>query len=733
MFSVLRRQSFITRLLKPPDGSQASVVVSSARAVRLQSAVRLASSSLADDLGKLLIANRGEIACRVITTAKRLGLPTVSVFSEADRSAMHVRMADDAVCIGPAPPKDSYLCIPAILEAAKRTGARAIHPGYGFLSESERFVRACTDAGLTFVGPPEHAISAMGNKSNSKDIITAAGIDVVPGYHGPKLTLEEYQEEAERIGFPILIKAVLGGGGKGMKIATCQADLQDALESAVREAKASFGDDAILLERLVSQPRHVEVQVLADNHGNCVHVFERDCSVQRRHQKVLEEAPAPGFDSHRRASLGAAAVRAAKAVGYSGAGTVEFLIDAATDEAFFMEMNTRLQVEHPVSELISGLDLVEMQLRVAAGEELHLTQADLEPHGHAAEARIYSEEPRRDFLPSGGRIRHLSPPPGCVQFVNSETSPRWDSAAQLGEDVGVHYDPLIAKLITWGATRDEAMQRLHVALQGVQIAGLPTNVEFLKRLVKHPSFLKGGFTTAFLEQYKHDVVPDETGTEEANTALLMAVMTRAITAADAHTAGLADGAWAIKDGYRMWGTEPYKIPVRLDVPDHDTVFEATVTWTAADSIQLGLPRQQQVPVRDIVVDGCTVTATIAGKQVKCTVSQGTAPDGALSDVWVHGKQFSFEFPYKMWESEEGRVTGMMGNMLVAPMTSTVAKIKVGNGQVVTEGTTLVVVEAMKMELMLKAPYHCTVDDILVQQGQVVQEAVPLVCLRREDS
>ncbi|HJS85487.1 MAG TPA: acetyl-CoA carboxylase biotin carboxylase subunit, partial [Acetobacteraceae bacterium] len=436
----------------------------------------------------LLIANRGEIAVRVARTARRMGIETVAVFSEADAGAMHVQAADRAVLIGPAPARESYLAIDRIIEAARRTGADAVHPGYGFLSENPAFAEACAEAGLIFVGPPAEAMRAMGSKSSAKALMRQAGVPVLPGYDGEAQEPGFLADQAARVGFPVVIKAVSGGGGRGMRVVERAGDFGTALASARQEAASAFGDDRVLIERYLARPRHIEVQVFADTHGNAVHLFERDCSAQRRHQKVIEEAPAPGLDPVRREAMGAAAVACARAVGYVGAGTVEFVADA--DGFYFLEMNTRLQVEHPVTEMVTGFDLVEWQLRVAAGETLPASGDAIRLRGHAIEARLYAEDPARDFAPSVGRIVALRLPQG--------EGVRVDAGVRAGDAVSVHYDAMIAKVICHGATREEALARLRRALAETEIAGVASNLDLLARIAAHPAFAAGGIDTGFI-------------------------------------------------------------------------------------------------------------------------------------------------------------------------------------------------------------------------------------------
>ena len=448
---------------------------------------------------KILIANRGEIACRVIKTARRMGIRTVAVYSEADANARHVRLADEAVLLGPAAARESYLVADKIIEACKRTGAQAVHPGYGFLSENADFAEALAANGIAFIGPPASAIRAMGSKSEAKKLMAAAKVPLTPGYHGDDQTPALLHQEADGIGYPVLIKAAAGGGGKGMRLVEQSADFLDALASCKREAISSFGDDHVLIEKYITKPRHVEIQVFADTLGNCVYLFERDCSVQRRHQKVLEEAPAPGMTEARRREMGEAAVAAAKAVGYVGAGTVEFI--AMQDGTFyFMEMNTRLQVEHPVTEMITGQDLVEWQLRVAAGQPLPLRQEQLEIRGHALEARIYAEDASKGFLPATGKLVRLVPP---VESINV----RVDTGVEEGDEITPFYDPMISKLIVWDETRDGALARMRKALADYRVAGLTTNIDFLSRLVACPAFAKADLDTGLIERQKDFLFP----------------------------------------------------------------------------------------------------------------------------------------------------------------------------------------------------------------------------------
>ena len=506
------------------------------------------SAALPRSFDTILIANRGEIACRVIRTCRQLGIRTVAVYSDADADAMHVQLADQAVRIGPPLAAQSYLRADAILAAAKQTGAQAVHPGYGFLSENATFARACDEAGIKFIGPPVSAIEAMGSKSASKDIMTAAGVPVVPGYHGSDQSVDVLKREAERVGYPIMMKAVMGGGGKGMRIIQSPDEFDEKLEGCKRESLNSFGDDRVLLERYITRPRHIEFQVFADQHGSAVHLYERDCSVQRRHQKVLEEAPAPGMSDEMRRSMGEAAVNAALAVGYEGAGTVEFIFDAATGEYFFMEMNTRLQVEHPVTEMIMRRDLVQWQLHVAAGHPLPAKQAELRAVGAAIEARIYAENPYNSFLPATGTIHHLHAP-ALSPYV------RVESAIRSGDAISIYYDPMISKLVCWGEDRQRALRRMEQALSEYQIAGVVTNVPFLINCVKHDVFRTGQVETGFIAAHLDQLIPQHSE-QEAESDVAVSIAALAVLLKEQERLKLMSpsnehSAWARADAFRL--------------------------------------------------------------------------------------------------------------------------------------------------------------------------------------
>ncbi|NJD34995.1 MAG: acetyl-CoA carboxylase biotin carboxylase subunit, partial [Betaproteobacteria bacterium] len=510
---------------------------------------------------KILIANRGEIACRVIKTARRMGIRTVAVYSEADAGARHVRLADEAVCIGAPPPRESYLVVDKIIAAALTTGAQAVHPGYGFLSENEEFAEACAANGIVFIGPPVTAIRAMGSKSEAKKLMEKAGVPLTPGYHGDNQEPALLWEEADKIGYPVLIKAAAGGGGKGMRAVAASGDFLEALSSCKREAASSFGDQHVLIEKYLQRPRHIEIQVFGDSHGNCVYLFERDCSVQRRHQKVLEEAPAPGMTAERRAAMGKAAVDAARAVGYVGAGTVEFIVNQ-DGTFYFMEMNTRLQVEHPVTEMITGLDLVEWQLKVGAGETLPLRQEQLVIRGHALEARIYAEDPDKGFLPSIGRLIHLAPPAETLNV-------RVDTGVEQDDEISPHYDPMIAKLIVWDGSdtnaRERALARMLQALADYRVVGVSNNIGFLSRLIACPAFAQADLDTGLIERERAFLFPESS--EPPAEAWLVAALAELIrdqqyAAADAVASRDPFSPWHARDGWRMNGNARREIRLR---------------------------------------------------------------------------------------------------------------------------------------------------------------------------
>jgi 3-methylcrotonyl-CoA carboxylase alpha subunit len=674
---------------------------------------------------KILIANRGEIACRVAATARRLGVRSVAVYSDADANARHVAACDEAVHIGGSAPRESYLRWERILEAAKATGAQAIHPGYGFLSENEDFAQACADAGLVFIGPPPSAIRAMGLKAESKQLMEKAGVPLVPGYHAADQEPTLLKREADRIGYPVLIKASAGGGGKGMRAVMAAAEFDAALASCKREAINSFGDDAVLIERYVQRPRHIEIQVFFDNHGNGVYLFERDCSVQRRHQKVLEEAPAPGMTPERRRQMGEAAVAAARAVGYVGAGTVEFICEQ-DGRFYFMEMNTRLQVEHPVTEAISGFDLVEWQLRVAAGERLPALQDELKIQGHAIEARICAENPEANFLPATGTLSILRWP-AHVSFRRNADSERFHTPAAVRVDTGVDegdaispfYDSMIAKLIVWGETREQALARLDQALAGTHIAGVVNNVAFLRRVAKTASFSKAELDTALIEREREHLfglpgLPFEQ--VAAGVAARELALQGAASERDADPWGRRDG-WrlhgaAVQRFHLEWQGEAHEI--RL-TGHHDGGMLLAIGGDDAPEIEfsaraLGDERHDVVLGAGDDARRLTLAVYALGEQVSVFAPHGSA-QVTVVDVLSHAGE---------GHAEAGRLT--------APMPGKVIAYLVKKGDAIKTGQPLAVLEAMKMEHTIAAPRDGTVAELLFAPGDQVSEGGELLRL-----
>ena len=657
---------------------------------------------------KILIANRGEIACRVIKTARRLGIKTVAVYSEADAGARHVRMADEAVFIGPAAARESYLVIDKIIAAAKQTGAQAIHPGYGFLSENEDFCHACDEAGIVFIGPPVSAIHAMGSKSEAKKLMEKAGVPLTPGYHGDHQEPGFLNVQADAIGYPVLIKAAAGGGGKGMRLVEKSEDFLDALASCKREAASSFGSDHVLVEKYLTRPRHIEIQVFGDTFGNVVYLFERDCSVQRRHQKVLEEAPAPGMTLARRAAMGKAAVDAAKAVGYVGAGTVEFI--ANQDGTFyFMEMNTRLQVEHPVTEMITGLDLVEWQLRVASGEPLPLAQEQLAINGHALEARIYAEDPAKGFLPSTGKLMHLATPEEGMHV-------RVDTGVEEGDEISPFYDPMIAKLIVWDVNRDRALARMLQALAEYRVVGVANNIEFLSRLTACPAFANADLDTGLIEREKDYLFPEDGGaTREAWLAVALAELLReqerAAQVAARHPE--PSSPWHLRDGWRVNADATRTLIFRLgdeqkvlSIENLGKTFRIVVDGVASSvsgSINpRGLLRAE--------FDGLRTTATVVVA-------------GERRHVFGQGRAWQFAAVDPLHHSGEGG--GAEGGLL-APMPGKVIALIAAEGATVDKGAPLLILEAMKMEHTITAPAAGTVKGFFYAVGDQVGDGAVLV-------
>ncbi|MFJ9453031.1 MULTISPECIES: acetyl/propionyl/methylcrotonyl-CoA carboxylase subunit alpha [unclassified Herbaspirillum] len=665
---------------------------------------------------KILIANRGEIACRVAETARKLGIKTVAVYSEADAHAKHVAACDEAVLIGPAPAKESYLLGDKIIAVALATGAQAIHPGYGFLSENAGFAEACARAGLVFIGPPASAIHAMGSKSAAKALMEKANVPLVPGYHGDNQDADFLQQEADRISYPVLLKASAGGGGKGMRIVEKSEDFKAALASCKREAINSFGDDKVLVERYLTRPRHIEIQVFADGHGACVYLFERDCSVQRRHQKVLEEAPAPGMSEERRRAMGDAAVAAAKAVGYVGAGTVEFI--ANQDGSFyFMEMNTRLQVEHPVTEMITGLDLVEWQLRVASGERLPLRQEQLQLNGHALEARIYAENPEKGFLPSIGTLRYLHTPP-AVNFrvdsldshVQTPAAVRIDSGVREGDAISPFYDPMIAKLIVWGKDRDAALANMAAALAQYRIVGLATNIGFLQRLIAGQAFSTADLDTGLIERNHDQLFP---AVQPASTATL-ALATSLLLAQEADRIGDARDPWAHTSGWRMNGS----LLRALQFADEAGAYRIGVEYRSEkqwilhrDGVQhaLHFERQGDTGLRVTLDDQIIAGNVVRDGDIFHAFHQGRHALLTWDDPLAHAGHV---------ESEGGRLT--------APMPGKIVAVLVGKGDSVTKGAPLLIMEAMKMEHTIAAPADGVIDELLYAVGDQVTEGAQLL-------
>ncbi|WMJ71461.1 acetyl/propionyl/methylcrotonyl-CoA carboxylase subunit alpha [Stenotrophomonas sp. 24(2023)] len=652
---------------------------------------------------KILIANRGEIACRVIATCRRLGIATVAVYSEADRNARHVRLADEAIAIGAAPASESYLRSDAILDAARLTGAQAIHPGYGFLSENAGFADACAAAGITFIGPPASAIRAMGDKSAAKALMAQAGVPLTPGYHGERQEPAFLRTQADAIGYPVLIKASAGGGGKGMRKVERSEDFVDALASCQREARAAFGNDHVLVEKYVERPRHIEIQVFGDGHGDAVFLFERDCSVQRRHQKVLEEAPAPGMTAERRAAMGKAAVDAARAVGYVGAGTVEFIAGPEGD-FYFMEMNTRLQVEHPVTEYITGTDLVEWQLRVAAGQPLPKRQDELSIHGHAIEARLYAEDADRGFLPSTGTLRHLRLPVPSAHV-------RVDTGVEEGDSITPYYDPMIAKLIVWDVDRAGALRRMRQALADCQVVGVTTNAGFLRRLVGTDSFTHAVLDTALIER-EHDALAAGQDSTDA-LWVLAAIAVVATPVAATHDARDPHSPWAARDGWRLGRAAPRVLP--LQQGDHRHTLRV---WPLAEgwNVQRDDGAIVTVPGHS---DAGTVTAQLEGQRWRV---QGRL-DGDQLHLFTAQGAHRFTVHDPVGESEQSATDA---GSLLAPMPGKIVATLVAAGAQVKRGTPLVVLEAMKMEHTLQAPADGTVHGFRVQAGQQVLDGAVLV-------
>ncbi|XP_048140741.1 methylcrotonoyl-CoA carboxylase subunit alpha, mitochondrial isoform X2 [Rhodamnia argentea] len=698
---------------------------------------------------KILVANRGEIACRIMRTAKRLGIRTVAVYSDADAGSLHVRSADEAVRIGPAPARLSYLSGSSIVEAALRDGAQAIHPGYGFLSESAEFAQLCEDNGLTFIGPPASAIRDMGDKSASKKIMGAAGVPLVPGYHGDEQDIDIMRSEAGKIGYPVLIKPTHGGGGKGMRIVQSENEFVESFLGAQREAAASFGIDKILLEKYITRPRHIEVQIFGDKYGNIVHLNERDCSVQRRHQKIIEEAPAPNVTSDFRTHLGQAAVSAAKAVNYHNAGTVEFIVDTASGQFYFMEMNTRLQVEHPVTEMIVGQDLVEWQIRVANDEPLPIDQSEVPLLGHAFEARIYAENVSKGFLPATGVLHHYRP-------VQGTSSVRVDTGVEEGDTVSMHYDPMIAKLVAWGESRNAALVKLKDSLSKFQVAGLPTNINFLRKLANHWAFEEGNVETHFIEHFKDDLFDGSCHEKEAYEEAKHGAALVAACICNEENSNFREGYSGGNGLKSIWYANP---PFRVN---HcaKRVFE--LQWdndydsTGSKLLVLSLAYQPDGQY-DIEVEGegdslgFKVKVTYLGNHDFRVEVNGVSTQVSLATykkdldkhihIW-HGSKhqhFRHKLGQPLFDDDDSQhkpsfeMASHPQGTVVAPMAGLVVKVLAKDGMRVEEGQPILVLEAMKMEHVVKAPSAGYVHGLAVTAGHQVPDSSVLFSIKEDCS
>jgi 3-methylcrotonyl-CoA carboxylase alpha subunit len=678
---------------------------------------------------KILIANRGEIACRIIKTAKKMGVLTVAVYSDADKDALHVHMADEAIYLGASPSRESYLVGEKVIAAAKKTGAQAIHPGYGFLSENAAFCRACQQEGITFIGPPVEAIEAMGSKSAAKNIMEKANVPLVPGYHGDDQSRDIIKKAADDMGYPVLLKATAGGGGKGMRQVWSEAEFDEGLAAAKREAMSSFGDDTMLVEKYLTQPRHVEIQVFCDNHQNAVYLFERDCSVQRRHQKVIEEAPAFSMSEFLRSKMGESAIKSAQAIGYQGAGTVEFLLDV-DGSFYFMEMNTRLQVEHPVTEMISGQDLVEWQLRVAAGEKLPKSQQELTINGHAFEARIYAEDPSNDFLPSTGQLNLLKTPLESKHV-------RIDTGVRQGDEVSVFYDPMIAKLIVWDESREKALQRLAKALREYRIDGVTTNIEFLYNLATTDAFINADIDTGFIEK-NHDAIfhqADEKQNEELLTKQLPIAALYLVLSLEKKTKELAalsndpHSPWHMTNAWRL--NEAHNHALTLAYNDIEYAINIEQKRQASASYYIITITSQCGTTHTVdcqgEIAGEQITVTIDGHRSQSIVAvtnneSNNENNNSISLYQEHGVfNFSQVHPDHGKNNDDDNHGG-----LTAPMNGTVVSVLVTSGGQVKKDQPLVIMEAMKMEHTIKAPSDGEVNEVFFSAGDMVDGGAELL-------
>lgn len=668
----------------------------------------------------VLIANRGEIACRIAATCQRLGIRTIMIYSSADAEALHVQAGDEAIWVGEAEPQHSYLNIDAIIAAAKRTGAQAIHPGYGFLAENAQFAQACADNNIVFIGPSAASITAMGNKSAAKALMEAAHVPLVPGYHGNNQDPAFLQAEADAMGYPVLIKASAGGGGKGMRIVEKPEQFLEALSSCKREAKSSFSDDHVLIERYLQKPRHIEIQVFADQQGQTVHLFERDCSVQRRHQKVIEEAPAPGMTPERRAAMGAAAVAAAQAVNYVGAGTVEFICEG--DAFFFMEMNTRLQVEHPITELITGHDLVEWQLRVAAGQPLPVQQNDLHITGHAFEARIYAENPENQFLPSIGRIEKLVWPEH-QSFTRAAV--RVDSGIREGDSISPFYDPMIAKVIVHGPTRAAALQNLRQVLAKSYISGLHTNLHFLYRLASDAAFQAGDVDTGFIERRHSHLFPTSTTVSGHHLAIGLAAILHGFGLSHSEQTPLAADPWAVNDYWRQNDLLNRTFVFEVDGRPHTVQLQREHnTWLMQHEGESATLRWQA----QRLANGALELNVVWGDHKKQAYIYGHSPQFEIrtsqDQLYLH-----YQDPLALTELESED----QGGGLSAPMPGKVLSVAVAPGDTVAAGQLLLVLEAMKMEHSITAPYGGVVTELFFNSNDQVTEGAALLAIEKDPS
>ena len=660
---------------------------------------------------KILIANRGEIACRVIRTARKMGIRTVAVYSDADRDALHVSMADEAIHIGAAPSRDSYLQFDRVIDATRKTGAQAIHPGYGFLSENAEFCKACKDNDIVFIGPPVGAIEAMGSKSAAKQIMEKAGVPLVPGYHGEDQSSNILKQTADDMGYPVLLKAAAGGGGKGMRQVWNENEFDEALAAAKRESLNAFGDDTMLVEKYLTQPRHVEIQVFCDQQGEAVYLFERDCSVQRRHQKVIEEAPAPGMTPELREAMGQAAIQAAQAINYEGAGTVEFLLDS-DGSFYFMEMNTRLQVEHPVTEMISGQDLVEWQLRVAAGEPLPLLQHQLQINGHAFEARIYAEDPENDFLPVTGTL-------SFVQTPDTNDNVRVDTGVRQGDEVSVYYDPMIAKLIVWDEDRDKALARLAKALSEYRISGMTTNIDFLYNLARCAPFRDADLDTGFIEKHHAVIFHDSDYEVEKDlplAALYLLLKQEEIAQQRASQSRDTTSPWNQTNAWRSVAEDVHT----LNILFHDQEYVLSVEQKQLGNItRYCINHNGQTVVAQGILEGSTLRANLDGYQFTASVAEH---DGSYSLYTQYAALTFSEAKPDLGDLDADSGAGG----LIAPMNGTMVTLLVEPGSSVQKDDALLVMEAMKMEHTIRAPADGTVNAFYYQPGELVDGGAELV-------